>query len=68
MADEAEVRRSLVSSWDAGYRLVDTARAYGTEQHIGQVLMEQESAANIKREDIFITSKVYYLVTCEGML
>ena len=66
MVDEADVRRSLTSSLDAGYRLIDTARAYRNEHLIGQVLKEQESTGNIKREDIFITSKVYSLVTCEG--
>ena len=68
MVVEADVRRSLTSSWDAGYRLIDTARAYRNEHLIGQVLKEQESAGNIKREDIFITSKVYSLVTCENTM
>ena len=58
MVDETDVRRSLMSSWDTGYRLIDTARAYGNELHIGQVLKEQGAVGNIKREDIFITSKV----------
>ena len=56
----------MTSSWDAGYQLIDTARAYENEQQIGQVLKEQVNAGNIKREDIFITSKVFPLVTCEG--
>ena len=58
MVDDTDIQRSLMSSWDTGYRLIDTARTDGNEQQIGQVLKEQGTVGNIKREDIFITSKV----------
>ena len=37
-----------------GYRHIDTAKAYGNEEGVGQSIKE----SGIKREDIFITSKI----------
>ena len=39
---------------EAGYRHIDTAQAYGNEEGVGQGIRE----SGLKREDIFITSKV----------
>jgi len=37
-----------------GYRHIDTARAYGNEKEVGRAIKD----SNLKREDIFITSKL----------
>ena len=42
----------------AGYRHIDTASLYHTEGIIGEALQEIFSTTNIKREDIFITTKL----------
>ncbi|CAI5454627.1 unnamed protein product [Caenorhabditis angaria] len=42
----------------AGYRLFDTARIYNNEERLGQVLKEKLEALGIKREEVFITTKV----------
>ena len=39
---------------EAGYRHIDTAQAYGNEEGVGKGIKE----SGIKREDIFITTKV----------
>ncbi|GIO96685.1 glyoxal reductase [Paenibacillus lautus] len=42
-----------------GYRSVDTAAIYGNEEGVGQGIREGLEAAGIKREDLFVTSKVW---------
>ena len=39
---------------DAGYRHIDTAQAYGNEEGVGEGIR----LSGLKREEIFITSKV----------
>ncbi|MCV4231781.1 aldo/keto reductase [Virgibacillus sp. LDC1] len=42
-----------------GYRSVDTAAIYGNEEGVGQGIREGLEAAGFKREDLFVTSKVW---------
>jgi len=42
-----------------GYRHIDCAKLYGNEEEIGQALKEC-FAAGIKREDLFITCKLWH--------
>lgn len=42
-----------------GYRLIDTAQVYGNEKGTGLGIQEGLAAANLKREDLFVTSKVW---------
>jgi diketogulonate reductase-like aldo/keto reductase len=44
---------------EAGYRHIDTAMLYGNEELIGQAL-EQVFAKGIKREEIFLTTKLWH--------
>ena len=43
---------------DCGYRAIDTAQRYGTEPPVGQVLQQRFAAGTLKREDVFVTTKV----------
>jgi alcohol dehydrogenase (NADP+) len=43
----------------SGYRHIDCASVYGNEKNIGSVLSEVLSAGFVKREDLWITSKVW---------
>ncbi|KAH3666662.1 hypothetical protein WICMUC_005479 [Wickerhamomyces mucosus] len=43
----------------AGIRHIDTAWYYGTEKYIGKALKELIDAGEIKREELFITTKVW---------
>jgi diketogulonate reductase-like aldo/keto reductase len=52
------VRRAL----EIGYRLIDTAEMYGeggAEEVIGAALKDAIAAGDVRREDVFIVSKVY---------
>jgi methylglyoxal/glyoxal reductase len=42
-----------------GYRSIDTAAIYGNEEGVGQALHEAMTEYGIKREELFITSKVW---------
>ena len=49
-----DAARCVKMALDAGYRHIDTAQAYGNEEGVGKGIRE----SGLKREDIFITSKV----------
>lgn len=42
-----------------GYRSIDTAMVYGNEEKVGQGIKEGLESAGLKREDLFITSKLW---------
>ncbi|XP_058796886.1 uncharacterized protein LOC131667472 [Phymastichus coffea] len=44
---------------DIGYRLIDTAYLYGNEKYIGAAIREKINDCTVKREDLFITSKLW---------
>ena len=43
---------------DIGYRHIDTARVYGNEADIGKVLDKQIRSGKIKRNNLFVTTKL----------
>ena len=54
---EAElIRRCIV---EAGYRLVDTAHMYAIEKTVGKGVADAISAGAVKREDLFVVTKVW---------
>jgi alcohol dehydrogenase (NADP+) len=53
-----ELKVALREALDSGYRLIDTAYLYFNENVIGEVLQEYFKAGKLKREDVFITSKL----------
>jgi len=57
-SDPEELKTALRSALDAGYRYIDTAAAYGNEGAIGDVLQEYYDAGKLKREDIFLATKL----------
>lgn len=54
-----ECINSVKSALSSGVRLIDTASAYGNEEEIGQAIRESVDEGIIKREDIFVTTKIY---------
>lgn len=55
MKDKAEFMQAIQWAIEAGYRHFDTAAFYGNEQWLGEALKN----SGLKREDFFITSKVW---------
>ncbi|GMS79262.1 hypothetical protein PENTCL1PPCAC_1437 [Pristionchus entomophagus] len=53
-----ELKVALRVALDAGYRLIDTAEIYQNESVIGEILEEYFTAGKLKREDVFITTKL----------
>ncbi|VDN12721.1 unnamed protein product [Dibothriocephalus latus] len=43
---------------DAGYRLIDTAAYYDNEIAVGKALKEKFLSSSLRREDVFVTTKV----------
>ncbi|VDN55830.1 unnamed protein product [Dracunculus medinensis] len=54
-----EVRNAVCWAIEVGYRLIDTAHIYGNEEAIGEALAQSFKAGKIKRDDIFITTKLW---------
>lgn len=54
--DTAEVVKNGIIN---GYRLIDTAQIYGNEVGTGIGIKEGLAATNLKREELFVTSKVW---------
>ncbi|CAL8075193.1 unnamed protein product [Calicophoron daubneyi] len=50
---------SVQAALEAGYRHFDCAYVYENEKEIGEALEEGMKRLNIKREDIFVTSKLW---------
>jgi diketogulonate reductase-like aldo/keto reductase len=53
------VKQMIRDAIDVGYRHFDTASAYMNEKAIGQVVNELINEGKVKREDIFITTKMF---------
>lgn len=53
-----DAERAVRDAIDAGYRHIDTAFLYGNEVDVGNAVRTKIMEGVIKREDIFITTKV----------
>ena len=50
-----DTERCVAEALEVGYRLIDTAQAYGNEEGVGAAVRK----SGIPREDVFITSKIW---------
>ena len=53
--DPKECERCVTDALNVGYRLIDTAQAYGNEEGVGSAIAK----SGIDRKDLFITTKVW---------
>ncbi|XP_023018766.2 aldo-keto reductase family 1 member B1 [Leptinotarsa decemlineata] len=55
---ETEIESALNTALECGYRHIDTAYAYQNEEIIGRVLKNWFTSGKLKREEVFITTKL----------
>lgn len=53
--DDATTERCVADALQVGYRLIDTAQAYGNERGVGAAM----AASGVNRDDIFLVDKVW---------
>ena len=55
MTDQAACEEAVVQAIRAGYRLIDTAAAYGNEEAVGRAIRR----CGVPREELFVTTKLW---------
>lgn len=55
MSDASECEKAVLDAIEAGYRLIDTASAYGNEEAVGNAIRK----SGVPREELFITTKLW---------
>lgn len=55
ISDQEECERCVLDAIESGYRLIDTAQAYGNEAAVGKAIQK----CGIPREELFITTKIW---------
>jgi len=63
-AEPGEVGEAIISALKAGYRHFDCAAIYGNEKEIGAAFARAFNEGMVKREDIWVTSKLW--CDCHG--
>lgn len=56
ITDPAECEKSVINAVKAGYRLIDTAQAYGNEEAVGAGIRN----CGVDRKELFVTTKVWF--------
>ena len=54
MKEPGECKSSVLHAPEKGYRLIDTAMAYGNEHEVGEAIRE----SGIAREELFVVTKL----------
>jgi diketogulonate reductase-like aldo/keto reductase len=57
--DPVATRAATRAALEAGFRLLDASERYRNEQEVGEALREVFDAREIKREDVFIATKLW---------
>lgn len=63
-SNPGEVEQAIKDAIEVGYRHFDCAFMYGNESEVGTAIREKINDGTVKREDIFVTSKVCTLLSC----
>lgn len=59
MKDLNECEEAVINAIKCGYRLIDTAAAYENEEAVGRAIKKVINEGIVKREDLFITTKLW---------
>ena len=57
--DPVATQTATKAALEAGFRQLDTAERYRTEKEVGQAMQEVFKAGKIKREDVFVATKLW---------
>lgn len=57
-AENGEATPAVAAAIENGYRLIDTAKAYGNETDVRDGIQQGLSKTGLSREDLFITTKL----------
>ncbi|MCK8638001.1 aldo/keto reductase [Fructobacillus fructosus] len=57
--EKGAAKKGVINAIKAGYRLIDTAASYGNEEEVGEGIELAISSGLVKREELFITSKMW---------
>src|SRR5579863_7614624 len=57
--DPVATRNATKAALEAGFRLLDTAERYRTEREVGEAMQEVFRDGKVKREDVFVTTKLW---------
>ena len=57
--DPIATKNATKAALETGFRALDTAERYRTEKEVGEAMKEVFDAGKIKREDVFIATKLW---------
>src|SRR6476620_6012295 len=57
--DPIATKNATKAALEAGFRWLDTAERYRTEKEVGEAMKEVFKAGKIKREDVFVATKLW---------
>jgi diketogulonate reductase-like aldo/keto reductase len=57
--DPIATKTATKAALEAGFRLLDTAERYRTEKEVGEAMQEVFQAGKIKRQDVFVITKLW---------
>jgi diketogulonate reductase-like aldo/keto reductase len=57
--DPVATQNATKAALEAGFRTIDTAERYRTESEVGQAMQEVFKGGKIKREDVFVITKLW---------
>jgi len=57
--DPLATKNATKAALEAGFRLLDTAERYRTEEEVGEAMQEVFRDGKIKREDVFVVTKLW---------
>ncbi|CAH0404275.1 unnamed protein product [Chilo suppressalis] len=58
-SENKQLRDAVLNAIDLGYRHFDTASIYDTEEEIGEAIKMKIDSGDVKRSDIFLTTKLW---------